>query len=275
MIKLVFGGALCLALLAPCHAANPSLQQALSRAQAGDAGAQYTAGMMYLMGQGTQQDFVQARRWIGASAKAGLPQAMVALANLTDVGLGGPQDTEHAKELRQQAAKAGDPTARGQLEEERKFPGQAEFRRAATLVNLRQVQPALAHAQRAADLGNPNGLFLMGWFHHGGNGVPVNLAAARAFYLKAAERGHSEAARGYAFMHEFGQGGPVDRKTALMYYDKSAAAGNALAKRNAANLRSPDYDAKPAAGGGGYRRGQVPCMTPGARIDYVNGGCNL
>jgi TPR repeat protein len=277
MIKWLLCGWLGLAMSVPGLAALPPLEEALVRARAGDAGAQYQVGTMVLMGKGARQDFTQGAKWIEASAKAGLPQALVALANLADVGLGVPLDPARALALRQQAARSGDPTARGQLEEDQRLPGQAEARRASILLDLKQVSPAIPHAQQAAAQGNPNGLFLMGWFNHGGNGMPVNLAAARSFYRKAADKGHSEAARGYAYLHEFGQGGPVDRQTALHYYDQSAKAGNGLARRAAANLRSPDYDVRPlpSNGSGTQRWSQVPCMTPGAKINYAMGGCDL
>jgi uncharacterized protein len=68
--------------------ANPSLRQTLPAAQAGDARAQYIAGMTYLFGQGTRQNIAEAARWLGLSARAGIPQAMVALASLHDVEQG-------------------------------------------------------------------------------------------------------------------------------------------------------------------------------------------
>jgi hypothetical protein len=198
----------------PALAANPSLPDALTRAKAGDAGSQDIVGMMYMFGQGTRQNLPEAARWLEKSTAGGLPQAQVALAALADVGQGVPLDTERAQHLRQQAADAGNPTARGQLEALRKLPGQAEFMRAQVLVDLKMPTLAIPHAQWAADQGNAGARFLMGWFNHGGNGMPVDFAAARAYCQKAAGQGYVQAMRGLAYMNEFGQGGqgrPQDR----------------------------------------------------------------
>ena len=88
-----------------CLATNPSLPEALSAARAGDARAQYIVGMMYLQGQGARQNLPESARWLEQSARAGMPHAIVSLANLYDVGLGVPFDPDRATALRQLAAR--------------------------------------------------------------------------------------------------------------------------------------------------------------------------
>lgn len=72
-----------------------STMQSLS--QTADHGyAQYYLGMMYLKGQGTQQDFEQASKWLRSSAEKGIPQAQYNLAKLYMKGRGVPRDYELA-----------------------------------------------------------------------------------------------------------------------------------------------------------------------------------
>ena len=234
----------------PCAAQNPSLANALKAAKSGDIRAQYIAGTMYMLGDSTRQNIPEGARWLQRSAEGGLPQALVALANLYDVGQGVPLDTARAADLRQQAVRAGNATARGMIEDDRKMPGQADFRRANVLYDLKLYDATIPYAKRAAAAGSGNAQYLLGRANHWGLGVPVNLPEAVRLYRAATDRGLEDAARHLAYMYEFGLGVPVNRKTALVYYDRSAAAGNKLARQAAANLRSPEYDAPVNYGSG-------------------------
>lgn len=68
-----------------------------SLAETADHGyAQYYLGMMYLKGQGAQQDTEKASKWLRASAEKGIPQAQYNLARLYMKGQGVPRDYELA-----------------------------------------------------------------------------------------------------------------------------------------------------------------------------------
>ena len=65
------------------------------------------------------------------------------------------------------------------------------------------------------------------------------------------------------------------RPEALAYYDLAAARGSKTARHNAANLRSPDYDRPPGAGGGGFSSRdsdfqQFQCIGAGGRWNGSN-----
>jgi TPR repeat protein len=250
---------------------NPSLRDTLVAATAGDARAQYIAGMMYLFGQGTRRDIPRAVKWLEQSADAKLPQALVALAGLSDVGLGVPLDIARADQLRQQAALVGNPTARGQIDDDRRMPGQRDFRRASLLTELQQYAKALPYAKRAAQAGSANAQLLLGRAYHFGLGMPVDKSAALALYQQSDARGLADGSRAVAYMYEFGEGIGVDRKKALHYYDRAAPRGSSLARRAAANLRSPDYD-QPARFYGGDSAHSSPvqdnrCADNGGHMD--------
>ncbi len=221
---------------------NPSLRDALAAAKTGDSRAQYIVGMMYLFGQGTPRDVPRAVQWLEQSAGARVPQALVALAALSDVGLGVPLDIARADQLRQQAASAGNPTARGQLDDDRRMPGQRDFRRASLLTELQRYAEALPYAKKSAQAGSANAQLLLGRAYHFGLGVPVDKPAALALYERSDAGGLADGSRAVGYMYEFGEGVRIDRTKALLYYDRAASRGSGLARRAAANLRSPDYD---------------------------------
>ena len=57
---------------------------------------QYYLGMMYLKGQGVEQDYTQASEWFRKAAENRMPQAQYKLANLYTQGKGVPKDLEFA-----------------------------------------------------------------------------------------------------------------------------------------------------------------------------------
>jgi TPR repeat protein len=266
---------------APAYA-NPSISEALSAARNGDSRAAYIAGMMLMFGQGTRQNITEGARWLDQSARAGLLQAMVSLAALYDLGQGVPLDRERAASLRQQAARAGDPTARGQIDDDRRMPGQADFRRASVLTDLHMESAAIPYARRAAAQGSANAQLVLGRAYQFGSGVPRDFAQAVQFYRQAATSGMPEGARHLAYMYEFGLGVRVDRRQALVYYDRAAAGGLSKARQAAANLRSPDYDQRPSAPGGsasgntnGSSNSKIDyCENRGGTTD-VNNNCQV
>ena len=254
-----------------CLAQNPRYSDVLDRANAGDVRAEFMAGMMLVTGDGAAQNIPVGAQWLEKSAKGGIPQAMINLANLYDAGAGVPLDTARAEELRQRAAELGEPTAKGQIADDRRMPGQHDFRRANTLADLKLYNQAFPFAEKAATAGSVNAGLLLGRFYHFGIGVPVNLKEAVRWYRQSADRGLEDGQRHLAYMYEFGLGVQKDRKLALLYYDRSAAQGNALAKHAAANLRSPDYDQPPPAMFGGSS-GKSCYLGYYYQSSYLNGG---
>lgn len=58
--------------------------------------AEYYLGIMYLKGQGVQQNYTKASEWFKKAAKQGIPQAQYRLGNLYANGQGVPRDYERA-----------------------------------------------------------------------------------------------------------------------------------------------------------------------------------
>jgi TPR repeat protein len=219
--------------------------------------------MSYLFGDGTRQDIPEAVKWLKQSAANGLPQSMVALAQLYDVGEGVPLNANLATQWRQRAAQAGDPTARGQLTDDRKLEGQRDFRRASVLTDLHRYAAAIPFALKAGNAGSANAALLLGRAYYFGSGVAPNQTEAFNWLQKSAARGLADGERHLAWMYEFGEGVHADRAKALHYYDRAAAKDNKIARQAAANLRSWEYDHPPQ-----YYSASSPSSDPS------DGGCS-
>lgn len=69
----------------------------ISLAKTSDDGlSQYYLGVMYMKGQGVEQDYEEASKWLREAAEKSVPQAQYKLANLYTEGQGVPQDYEYA-----------------------------------------------------------------------------------------------------------------------------------------------------------------------------------
>jgi len=69
----------------------------ISLAKTSDDGlSQYYLGVMYMKGQGVEQDYEEASKWLRGAAEKGVPQAQYKLATLYTEGQGVPQDYEYA-----------------------------------------------------------------------------------------------------------------------------------------------------------------------------------
>ncbi len=68
-----------------------------SLAETSDHGyAQYYVGMMYMQGQGVEQDYKNAGKWFRTASEKGIPQAQYKLGDLYLKGRGVPKDYEYA-----------------------------------------------------------------------------------------------------------------------------------------------------------------------------------
>ena len=78
-----------------------------SKAEQGDAEAQYNLGMLYYEGHGVRQDYATARHWWEQAAAQGTALAQYRLGVLYQKGRGVPQDDATAREWFEKAAAQG------------------------------------------------------------------------------------------------------------------------------------------------------------------------
>ena len=89
---------------------------------------------------------------------------------------------------------------------------------------------------RAANAGNAEAMFYLGYMYASGFGVPQDYGQARQWYEKGAAAGNAAAMTNLGLLYENGQGVPQDYGQARQWYEKGAAAGNAAAMERLGNL---------------------------------------
>jgi TPR repeat protein len=65
--------------LAPCFADSPSLAETRTKAEQGDAAAQFNLGLMYRNGEGVPKDYAEAANWYRKAAEQGVAAAQYTL----------------------------------------------------------------------------------------------------------------------------------------------------------------------------------------------------
>ena len=166
----------------------------LTRAKAGDAAAQYDAGVLYARGDGLVQDYASAASWFRAAAAQGNVAAEFNLGVLYERGLGLPLDETEALNWYRSAA-------------DQNHTG-AQFNLALAYAEGRGANQDFAAAarwyQRAAQQGSAPAMVNLAILYERGDGVDRSLIDAYAWYSAAGERGEADAkSRAADLMQQF------------------------------------------------------------------------
>jgi hypothetical protein len=116
--------------------------------------------------------------------------------------------------------------------------------------------------------GEAQAQFGLGLLHELGQGVPLDTAAAYAWYRRAAELGLTAAAFNVAVMHDAGRGVPRDMTEAALWYARAAARGHPRAQFNLGQLYSAGEGVprNPALAEAWYRAAAVSLPAAAARL---------
>ena len=90
--------------------------------------------------------------------------------------------------------------------------------------------------QKAADLGDSEGMQGMSWIYYNGNGVPEDKAEGAHWLKKAADHGNVEAMQSIAWDYEYGENVTKDYIEAMKWYMKAANLGSSRAMLSIGNL---------------------------------------
>jgi TPR repeat protein len=181
-------------------------QENLARAEAGEADAQYEVGIMYLKGQGVEQDRGQAVHWLTAASKSGHEPSAAKLRRMED------QQDKFQKLLKK--AEAGDT--------------QTQYEVAMMLLKGRGVDKDEAQAakwlSKAAEQGDEKAITRLGIVNYKGEiGRPDY---AKAFDLFSKVKSESVLAQYYlGEMYAEGKGVKRDYQEAIAWYQKAADGG--------------------------------------------------
>jgi TPR repeat protein len=150
-----------------------------SRAEGGDASAQFDLGLSYATGDGVSQDDAEAVRWYRLAADQGLAVAQYNLGLIYDNGRGVPQDDAEAARWFRLAADQGQAAA--------------QYNLAAMYSNGRGVPQDYVEAARwyrlAADQGYGVAQYNLGVMYANGQGVPLDDVQAHMWFNLAASLG--------------------------------------------------------------------------------------
>ncbi len=181
-------------------------EEQLDKAEDGDADAQYEVGIMYLKGQGVEEDRAQAVRWLGSASLAGNEQAAAKLRRMDD-----QRDKFNALEER---ARAGDV--------------EAQYEMGMMYLKGRGVEKEQERARvwlgKAAKQGYEKAITRMGILHHRGEVGEVDYDEAHALFDRVKDE--SVLAQYYlGEMYANGQGVEQDYTAAIAWYQKAADGG--------------------------------------------------
>lgn len=199
-----------------------------SKAETGDAEAQFELGQLYVRGEGVSADDLEASRWFARSAEQGFTRAQHNLGVFYLEGRGVKADPKEAARWLRLSANQG--LARSQtvlgilLLRDEKLGGQRN--------------EALGWLEKASTQGDELAqLRLADVAYFPGEGqVPDYLTAFR-WYRVLAERGHAAAENALGVMLESGlPEGPPDAKAAAMWFERAARKGERKAQSNLGQL---------------------------------------
>jgi localization factor PodJL len=159
-------------------------QRLRERAEAGNAAAQYEAGMRFLEARGVPRDYEKAAAWLERAAAQGLAPAQYRLGSLMEKGNGLPKDLEGARRLYEQAANAGNIQAMHNLGVLYAEGG----------LGQPDMAIALVWFQKAADYGVKDSQFNLGIFYAKGLAVPKDFSQSYMWFTLAAAQGDKDAA---------------------------------------------------------------------------------
>lgn len=90
--------------------------------------------------------------------------------------------------------------------------------------------------RKAAEQGNANSQFFLGWMYRQGYGITKNNVEAAKWYHKAAEQGHALAQTNLGFLYSEGYGVTQNKAEALHWYRKSAEQGESMGQNNLGSM---------------------------------------
>ncbi len=192
-----------------------------SRAETGDAKAQFYLASMYFYGKGVPQDYSEAARWYRKAAEQGDSMAELGMGSLYYNGKGVPQGYSESARWYRKAAEQGN------------LKGQCDL--ASMYYDGKGVPQDYAESARwyrkAAEQGDAGSQLELGFMYKVAQGVQQDYSEAIRWYRKAASQGNAEAEYNLGYMYYSGTGLPQDTREAVRWYRKSANHGYPDAQR--------------------------------------------
>ena len=219
-----------------------------TKAEKGDAQAQFDLGFMYDEGKSVERDSTEATKWYRKAAEQGFAKAQLNLAAMYESGEGIPQDYKEAARWNLKASEQGITLAEVNM---------GRFYRDGKGVPTSATE-AVRWFRKAADKGESNGQMQLGFAYFYGDGIAkdetealkwfglaaqqgstsalnardrlVRLAAARNEARAKAEKGDAQAQFDLGWMYDEGKSVEQDSKEAAKWFREAASQGQKRAQ---------------------------------------------
>ncbi len=210
--------------------ANLSFTKKMQLAKAGDPDAKMAVGEAYELGLDTKLDPVRAAKWYREAALTGNLEAQFRLAKLVMKGAPGMNaDKATGIKLLQAGAKLGHAASQNMIGLMlQNGDGMPKDEKEAVVYYKKAAEQKLAVAETN-----------LGVMYLKGAGVERNLDEAFKLFVRGATDGDGWAMNNLGGMYEMGWGTPKDLSKAKDYYNQAAAKGIAMATQNLARLTAP------------------------------------
>src|SRR5262245_16672054 len=172
-------------IVAPQPAPVPDLQATKTKAESGDASAQFTLGRIHAKGQRVPMDYATAAKWYRLSADQGNAEGQNALGELYEAGQGVKQNNAEAVDWYRKAAEQGHVGGQYNL------GTMYEYGRGVS----KSPSEAAKWFRLAAEQGDALAQFNVGQRYDRGLGVKADPVEAYQWYSLAAARGIADAAK--------------------------------------------------------------------------------
>lgn len=197
-----------------------------TKAENGDAKAQFDVGFSYFVGKGVAQDFTNAAMWYRKAAEQGNADAEQGLATMYEFGFGVPKDLEKAESLFWQALTNGNKEAGSDLSSIAQWYLDGNK----TFGVSKDVPRTINIYKKLAETGDKGWQCLLAEEYDDRGDLPTDHAEAAKWFRKAAEQGLAEAQCNLGTMYDNGKGVPQDYAEAVKWYRKSADQGFPMAQ---------------------------------------------
>ena len=198
-------------------------------AEKGNVRAQANLGYCYTKGNGINQNHEKAVLWYRKAADQGYAYAQANLGYCYEKGLGIKRNIEEAIRWYGKAAEQGNINAQKNLERCLNSSETVEklIEEAQKAEKNRDVAKAFWLFRKAAESGNAEACFEVGYMYEYGSGTGENLAEAVRYYSLAAKTGHRGALHNLGIFYYVGKGVKVDYKKAFELLHAAADKGKA------------------------------------------------
>ncbi len=191
-------------------------------AESGDVLAQHALGWLYSTFTRTTRDYQKAYHWYEKAAMQGYAVAQNNLGVMFCNGQGVRPNRKTKNAWYRRAAKQGYPIA--------------QYNLALSLGAEEKLGEKFTLLRESASRNYQSAQAKLGWILEEGEGQPVDLEKAVAWYRKAAVQDHRWAQNHLGWLYQNGKGVPQDYHEAMKWYQESAAKGYASGMANVGHL---------------------------------------